>query len=73
MEGARNHIIACYNERCWIAEEYSEAARIHSELLDEPGDLAPVNGNGKGKGKGKAKVAEAAHKDPVSPEKGDAQ
>ncbi|MEA2573600.1 MAG: hypothetical protein QOH93_898, partial [Chloroflexia bacterium] len=67
VEDARNHILACYNDRCWVAEDSSEAARIHAELLDDPGDLAPVSGNGKGK------TANAAHKNPVSPKKGDAQ
>ncbi|MDQ3705588.1 MAG: TIGR00730 family Rossman fold protein [Chloroflexota bacterium] len=66
VEEARNHIIACYNERCWVAGDASEAAQI-AQLLDEPGELSPLKGNGKGK------TADVAHKDPVSPEKGDAQ
>ncbi len=66
VEEARNHIIACYNERCWVAGDASEAAQI-AQLLDEPGELSLLRGNGKGK------TADVAHKDPVSPEKGDAQ
>jgi uncharacterized protein (TIGR00730 family) len=42
-----NRIIDCYNDRCWQQEEITpEASKIHAELLDEPGDLHPPNGNG---------------------------
>ena len=67
VEEARDHIIACYNERCWLPEESSEASKIHSELLDEPGELSPPKNNGR------REVVEAVHKDPVDPGKGDAQ
>ena len=67
VEEARNHIIACYNDRCWVAEGASEANDIHAELLDEPGELNPPSSNGK------RKASQAAHKDPVSPKKADAQ
>jgi uncharacterized protein (TIGR00730 family) len=46
VEEACQHIIDCYNDRCWQAEESSEASKIQSELLDEPAELRPPNGNG---------------------------
>ena len=47
VEEACKHIVDCYNDRCWQAEESSEAGKIQSELLDEPGKLRPPNGNGR--------------------------
>jgi len=46
VEEACQHILDCYNNRCWQAEESSEASKIQAELLDEPGELRPPNGNG---------------------------
>jgi len=46
VEEACKHIVDCYNDRCWETEASSEAAKIHGELLDAPGDLRPPNGNG---------------------------
>jgi uncharacterized protein (TIGR00730 family) len=48
VEEACQHIIACYQDRCWETEASSEATKIHGELLDEPGELYPTNGNGHG-------------------------
>jgi uncharacterized protein (TIGR00730 family) len=48
VEEAVTRIIDCYNDRCWQQEGITEEARkIHAELLDEPGELYPPNGNGK--------------------------
>jgi uncharacterized protein (TIGR00730 family) len=38
-------ILDCYNDRCWQVEDDLEAGKIHAELLDEPGELRPPNGN----------------------------
>jgi uncharacterized protein (TIGR00730 family) len=43
VEEACQMIIDCYNDRCWQVEDPSEATKIHSELLDEPGELRPPN------------------------------
>ena len=67
VQEARDHIVACYNQRCWQAEDSSEASKIHAELLDDPGQLHP-NGNGHAHS-----AIDAEHKDPVDPHKADAQ
>jgi uncharacterized protein (TIGR00730 family) len=46
VDEACKHIIDCYNDRCWRAKESSEASKIQSELLDDPGTLHPPTGNG---------------------------
>ena len=51
VEEACKHILNCYNDKSWETEAQSEAAKIHGELLDDPGELRPPNGNGNGKGK----------------------
>lgn len=58
VEDACKHIIDCYNDRCWQAEDSSEANKIHAELLDEPGELHPPNGNGSTNGHNHAAGAE---------------
>jgi hypothetical protein len=68
VEEACEHILECYNDRCWRAEASSEATKIYSELLDEPGELRPPNGNGNGKGH-----SGQTGSDSSSPEKHDAQ
>lgn len=45
-EEAARLIVECYNDRCWAAEESSEASKVQAELLDAPGSLHPPNGNG---------------------------
>ncbi len=54
VEEACNHIVACYNERCWEAKGSSEAQKIQEELLDAPGALQPAGGNGQAPGKSEA-------------------
>ena len=51
VEEACKVVIDCFNDRCWQAEESSEARKIQSELVDDPGELQPPNGNGKNNGK----------------------
>ncbi|HET9492995.1 MAG TPA: TIGR00730 family Rossman fold protein [Chloroflexia bacterium] len=47
VEEAAQRIIDCYNDRCWQQEHLTDDARnIHSEIVDDPGDLYPTNGNG---------------------------
>lgn len=46
VDEACKHIVDCYNNGCWQTEASSEAAKIHGELLDDPGELKPPNGNG---------------------------
>jgi uncharacterized protein (TIGR00730 family) len=48
VDEACKHIINCYNDRCWRAQESSEANKIQSELLDDPGALHPPNGSDDG-------------------------
>jgi uncharacterized protein (TIGR00730 family) len=50
VEEASKHIVDCFNDRCWQAEESSEAGKIQAEILDAPGELHPPNGNGSGNG-----------------------
>jgi uncharacterized protein (TIGR00730 family) len=50
VEEACKHVVDCYHDRCWQAEESSEAGKIHAELLDEPGPLHPPNSNGREQG-----------------------
>ncbi|MBF6611814.1 MAG: TIGR00730 family Rossman fold protein [Chloroflexi bacterium] len=45
-EEACRLVVECYNDRCWQAEESSEASKVQAELLDAPGSLHPPNGNG---------------------------
>jgi uncharacterized protein (TIGR00730 family) len=46
VEEAATRIIDCYNDRCWQQENLTEdVLKVHSELMDEPGDLYPTNGN----------------------------
>jgi uncharacterized protein (TIGR00730 family) len=40
-EEACRMILDCYNDKCWQVEGSSEAGKIHSELLDDPGSLNP--------------------------------
>jgi uncharacterized protein (TIGR00730 family) len=70
VEEACQIILGCYQERCWQAEQSSEASKIHGELLDDPGQLYTTNGNGLAKD---GASAPAAAKDPVQPHKADAQ
>lgn len=46
VEEACQRIIDCFNDQCWQAEDSSEAGKIQAELLDDPGELHPPNGNG---------------------------
>jgi uncharacterized protein (TIGR00730 family) len=48
-EEACQRILDCYYDRCWQTEASSEAAKIHSDLLDDPAELRPLNGMGNGK------------------------
>jgi hypothetical protein len=73
VEEACQHIIDCYNDRCWQTEASSEAAKIHSELLDEPGELRPNNGNADSRDGLEARAVETLPENPASPRKGDAQ
>ena len=70
VEEACEKIIQCYENRCWQAEEGSEAANIQAELGDHRHqELEPVDN-----GHRQEEVAgEAVGKSPVSPAKGDAQ
>jgi uncharacterized protein (TIGR00730 family) len=52
VDEACHHILDCYNNGCWESEASSEAAKIHAELLDDPGQLRPPNGNGSSNGGG---------------------
>jgi uncharacterized protein (TIGR00730 family) len=70
VEEACRLIIECYNDRCWQAEDSSEAGNIQAELLDDPGALQPPGGNGH---EAPSDVAGPQHAEPASPHKGDAQ
>jgi hypothetical protein len=70
VEEACRLIIECYNDRCWQAEDSSEAGKIQAELLDEPGALYGPNGNGQ---KNTQAATESKHAEPASPHKNDAQ
>lgn len=65
-EEACRLVVECYNDRCWQAEESSEASKVQAELLDAPGSLHPPNGNGARQSEGQSTPIE-------SPSKSDAQ
>jgi uncharacterized protein (TIGR00730 family) len=46
VDEACKMILDCYNDRCWQAEDNSESTKIHSELLDDPGELRRPGQNG---------------------------
>jgi hypothetical protein len=48
VEEACKHIVDCYNDQCWETEASSEAANIHAELVDQPGEPKPLNGGDNG-------------------------
>jgi uncharacterized protein (TIGR00730 family) len=73
IDEACERILQCYQDRCWQAEASSEAAKIHSELLDEPGELRPPNGNGRVDPMSEAGKHARQMKQPVDPRKADAQ
>jgi uncharacterized protein (TIGR00730 family) len=46
VEEAAQRIIDCYNDRCWQQDNLTEEAlKVHAEIVDEPGELHPSNGN----------------------------
>ncbi len=62
VEEACKVVVDCYNDRCWQSEESSEEQKIQAELVDDPGQVHPLNGNGKNNGIGKKSHAKRAAK-----------
>jgi uncharacterized protein (TIGR00730 family) len=62
VEEACRMIVDCYNDRCWQLEDSSEEQKIQAELVDEPGQMHPLNGNGKHNGIGKKSNSKRAEK-----------